>query len=1170
MDHAGIETSVSPNGILTARVSVFQLTLNVSRRDTGTPITSFKFIVNEDDVGDQSKPNLDNWPSFQYGASHSPVVATGNSDRPTVSLPAGKYLVSILAPDHKPGGDWINLNGDSTLTIGLQPYPLPLSKIRVRVFEDNRPVNGENDIPFERGLAGFRIIISDGAREVTADYAGNPIGTVYELDTYGNPILDPDQNPIPVPGTGGVILTDENGNAVISNLTPGKYKVQAIPPDDGWIQSTTIEGTGTIDVRIEEGDDGYRLCRGFKTPNVCIGFVRPVVFSPGAGTGIITGRVLSVTELKPPLKPLARTTVERPWIALSDTGRNNKQVYTGQGNSDGTFSIPNVPAGFYRMAIWDEPLEHIISFHTVQIHEGETVDMGDIGVPRWFHSSGREASPDEKEATGSGSHDGVPLPGRISGFLLDDVNLEPNLGHINYGRQRGIPHTPVGIRDYTGRLITTVQSDADGFFEVLLPSCTINVPTPFGVAPGMYRIVGNDPGDPDCPNENYNPDYRTERQVFDVYPGKTTYAKVVLNPVTAFVETPDAHFATPPVYSSKEIPRVNSVNRVFVAPDESRRIIIRGNNFGKKRGTVTLSDKPIPVRFWKDTLILVRIPSSFPPGPAQLTVTTSEGLANTSGITIHVLAPGAYQPPVINATPETTIQGAIDSAPSGALVIVSPGVYYESPIIYKNIKLQGMGAGIIRLDGRYFASYRQRWEEKLASIAFDGPREIPRGYVVTVVASEGSFDETFNAQIDGLTITGARSEEGGGIAVNTNCRHLEISNNIVSNNGGGFGGGITIGLPYTGDCKNDVVRIHHNRILNNGGGILAGGVAVFSGAHGYEVDHNEFCGNYSAGCGGGLSHYGLSHCGRIHHNRFLFNTSFSDGGAIFIGGEQPVPPETFSAGSGAVDIYDNIIHANLANANGGGIRLLRTGTHQVNVFNNVITNNVSANLGAELALGDASNVVICHNTVFKNITTFTADTGNGRPHAAGLVSQEHSAVFYAGLLPGVVTTPVHDGGRRMKPETGTAGKTAYGKLRIKSEASCRTIDTFPLSPSDLSARAIYGGGIIITWTNDITNENSFIIERSVMYENRFEEVARVGPHTSEYVDPKVYYWVRHFYRVKSCNAKGISAPSNVAMALPAGLPRRWRIVSSRKSTQNGKKKIDHRFTTEAQRTQRRN
>lgn len=219
------------------------LTIMARRTDNGLPIEDFKFIINENNLGDPFDPNENNWPSLKPGASHSPVIAAGDSSTPTVSIPQGKYLVSVLAPGYKFGGNYVTVESDTEITVKLQPHPLPLAKIRVRVFHDNSPVNGEDDFPLELGLQGFRVVIGDATGEVTTDYFGNVIGTQYRRNALGNIILDPEGKPLPIPNTGGNIWTDENGDAVIENLAPGKYEVQAIQPDGtDWVQVTTIEG----------------------------------------------------------------------------------------------------------------------------------------------------------------------------------------------------------------------------------------------------------------------------------------------------------------------------------------------------------------------------------------------------------------------------------------------------------------------------------------------------------------------------------------------------------------------------------------------------------------------------------------------------------------------------------------------------------------------------------------------------------------------------------------------------------------------------------------------------------------------------------------------------------------------------------------------------------------
>ena len=103
-----------------------------------------------------------------------------------------------------------------------------------------------------------------------------------------------------------------------------------------------------------------------------------------------------------------------------------------------------------------------------------------------------------------------------------------------------------------------------------------------------------------------------------------------------------------------------------------------------------------------------------------------------------------------------------------------------------------------------------------------------------------------------------------------------------------------------------------------------------------------------------------------------------------IAGELPATPSALSPGSGAVDIDDNLIQANLADDDGGGIRFLMAGNFPMNVYNNMIVNNVSTHEGGGIALDDAPNVRVFNNTIMKNITTATAVdqqrlAGAGRP-----------------------------------------------------------------------------------------------------------------------------------------------------------------------------------------------
>ena len=134
-----------------------------------------------------------------------------------------------------------------------------------------------------------------------------------------------------------------------------------------------------------------------------------------------------------------------------------------------------------------------------------------------------------------------------------------------------------------------------------------------------------------------------------------------------------------------------------------------------------------------------------------------------------------------------------------------------------------------------------------------------------------------------------------------------------------------------------------------------------------------------------------------------------------MGSELPVNPNTMPVGAGAVDITENVMQANLANDDGGAVRLLmvdgrrrsQTGEgaqsairlydDRINILNNTIANNVSTHEGGGIALDDSTNVVVANNTVAHNITTATAMTSTGEPAPAGLSTAGNSFLLQAEL-----------------------------------------------------------------------------------------------------------------------------------------------------------------------------
>ena len=433
---------------------------------------------------------------------------------------------------------------------------------------------------------------------------------------------------------------------------------------------------------------------------------------------------------------------------------------------------------------------------------------------------------------------------------------------------------------------------------------------------------------------------------------------------------------------------------------------------------------------------------------------------------------GGYNPKLYEVgpgKPYTKIQPALDAAlasPGNDLVVVYPGepdyvnprnnprgAYYENLIVASPVKLQGVGPGGFQgntfvpgsiIDASAFGTDTTAaadWYTRVGAMTWSGNQTVNDGEAIYVLASRdqttGStaarqFTSSFKAAIDGFDLRGATQDgfpgnindltgaqtglpptivtQGGAIFANAYARYLQITNNVVQNNGSGYGT-IRVGTPELPpldptdpvdtdpDNQNENIRIARNRIIANAGTNLAGGIGLYNGSDNYEVARNDICGNFSLEYGGGLSVYGKSPDGKIHHNRIYFNMSNDEGGGIMIAGQLPQTAGELSTGSGAADIYANQIQANLANDDGGGIRFLMAGNFPLNVYDNMIVNNVSTHEGGGISLDDAPNVRVFNNTIMKNLTTATAVTSNGDPAPAGLSTSANSDQLQA-TLPG--------------------------------------------------------------------------------------------------------------------------------------------------------------------------
>jgi hypothetical protein len=162
---------------------------------------------------------------------------------------------------------------------------------------------------------------------------------------------------------------------------------------------------------------------------------------------------------------------------------------------------------------------------------------------------------------------------------------------------------------------------------------------------------------------------------------------------------------------------------------------------------------------------------------------------------------------------------------------------------------------------------------------------------------------------------------------------------------------------------------------------------------------------------------GVSNNGLIVDNTIIFNASFNQGltvhgGGILIAGGAPLNgPNSLSEGAGTVTIDANLIQGNAAEAgDGGGIRAQYVNGRDVqqfsnqpnnwyslNIYNNMIVNNLTGLAGGGISLQDALRVRIIHDTIANNDSTATAGTAfapnspnQSTPQPAGIVSRANT------------------------------------------------------------------------------------------------------------------------------------------------------------------------------------
>jgi hypothetical protein len=350
-----------------------------------------------------------------------------------------------------------------------EPSPYPPAKLSVQVFEDDFPLNGEQDAgggidvlaTNEPGLGGFEIVLFDAfaqpgdvTGQLTHDMFNQPLsnslaGTLdpqthldacpVSIEVTGNAtgapgyvssttvqggVSGPNQAQGALQGlsnrivtcpkfeSDGITLSPLAGQAVVANMMPGKYIVQAYPgasriaAGEEWLQTNTLDGQHPHDSFLRISEPSYFQEYGPAGFHVAIGFANPKIIN-GRRAGVCNGTSLNLTATNCTNTVTGRVTAERLsrppderlyssgsrdaffwtqcWVSLGDP--DGEDFAFTKCDANGNFTLTGIPSGNWRLTIGDQWNDQIIDGLSTPINvangNNQTINMHDVPVQEW-------------------------------------------------------------------------------------------------------------------------------------------------------------------------------------------------------------------------------------------------------------------------------------------------------------------------------------------------------------------------------------------------------------------------------------------------------------------------------------------------------------------------------------------------------------------------------------------------------------------------------------------------------------------------------------------------------------------------------------------------------------------------------------------------------------------
>ena len=639
---------------------------------------------------------------------------------------------------------------------------------------------------------------------------------------------------------------------------------------------------------------------------------------------------------------------------------------------------------------------------------------------------------------------------KFTGVITDDFTSEFDPFSPQFGEKFAPANMPIAIKDWTGSEIARVYSDWWGDYDGLTYSTwEVNPPNPTGYSPTMMIFCMNDKGTGTTPDPLFNPGYSQFCYELPYMPGQTQYLDTPVVPTSAFsagYNHPDCSYpaATPAI---KEVdgdgvgPYVAQagntltitalgdqqvINNAYSGPQAhaapfNSQYVTRHYGFGGTQGTgtVTIGGVPATVTSWSDSSITVTVPSGVPAcavqqqamyggslaSCGQLVVTAGSGQQSIDTVTVTI---GGKKPTFVSGTtplsPTGTgsIQAAIDAAQPGDLIIVPPGNYQEMLLMWKPVRLQGVGAATSIIDANAQpAGKMDPWRKQLgclfglapngtpltsgscAGSAWNGFNAVPNNPQVDRLPLEGivGWDTTTNGNLaqllseptlmgayEGAAITvigkGVNPGPGDYFGVANEATFPTGSTNLTSANCDGT-------YPSNFQCNPSSIDGLTLTDSSEGGG----GIFVHAWAHNLQIANNRVYGNIGTLSGGINVGQGESPDAYLNGTTLDTDPGSCEGTGQLVGASDPVNTQEPYCFDLNVNVHNNSVTSNTSigdelfsgtPAGAGGVSFC-TGADYYKFNYNWVCGNMSTGDGGGVAhIGFNKNGDIEHNTIIFN------------------------------------------------------------------------------------------------------------------------------------------------------------------------------------------------------------